>query len=382
MQLVSGKIREKTIKITKNLGVITMNYIGSKKKLLPFLDKCIYEITQNDTFVLMDLFAGTGAVGQHFKQKGHAIIANDLQYYSYVLNKNYIENSQVLHFEGLFSEISELQSMEKAQRAGYVCHYLNQIEGKEGFIYQNYCSGGTANQDYQRQYFSDENGKKVDAIRQKIATWKENKLIKASEYYFLLASLLEGIDKVANTASVYGAFLKHLKKSAQKTFEMKPAYFEYSQQKQQVFNQNIEDIIQKVQGEVLYLDPPYNHRQYAPNYHLLETIAKYDAPILKGKTGLRDYSQQISKFAQKKAVVAAFEHLIQHTKAKFVFLSYNNEGLLKPEEIKKIMCQRGEYGVFEQTYARFKADKDENRSHKADSVNEYLHYLTIKDSPK
>lgn len=354
-----------------------MNYIGSKKTLLPFLEKSIYEVTQNRDFVLMDLFAGTGAVGQHFKKNGHPVIANDLQYYSYVLNKNYIENSQTLLFQHLLEEIPELKSLEQSERANKVCEYLHQIEGSEGFIYQNYCLGGTRGEEYERQYFSDSNGKKVDALRQKIEVWKENKFIDESEYYFLLASLIEGIDKVANTASVYGAFLKHLKKSAQKEFIMTPANFVMSKQKHQVFNYSIEKVIQEVKGGVLYLDPPYNHRQYAPNYHLLETIARYDSPKLKGKTGLREYTQQISKFAQKKGVLEAFKYIIKHAQARYIFLSYNNEGLLGLEDIEEIMSSRGKYGVFSQEYARFKADKDINRTHKADSVNEYLHFVKV-----
>ncbi len=354
-----------------------MNYIGSKKTLLPFLEEVIYQIVPSKAFTLIDLFAGTGAVGQHFKKNGHTIIANDLQYYSYVLNKNYIENSHTLTFKKLEKQLPTLQRVHEAKRAEWVCNYLDTLEGEEGFIYQNYCLGGTQGKEFERQYFSDENGKKVDTLRKQIENWKNTQAINAQEYYFLLTTLLENIDKVANTASVYGAFLKHLKKSAQKPFLMAPAYFEYSTQPHQVFNQPAEQLIHQVKAEVLYLDPPYNHRQYAPNYHLLETIARFDAPTLKGKTGLRDYSNQISQFAQKKAVKAAFEYLISHAQAQYIFLSYNNEGLLSLEDIKQIMSKRGKYGFITKNYQRFKADRDENRQHIANSVEEYLHYVVI-----
>jgi adenine-specific DNA-methyltransferase len=134
-------------------------------------------------------------------------------------------------------------------------------------------------------YFSDENALKCDSIRQKIESWKKDNYINEDEYFFLLASLLEAIDKVANTASVYGAFLKELKKSAQKTMVVKPADFfigdKLYKQEHNVFNKDINDLILQSSHDVVYLDPPYNERQYSANYHLLETIALYDEPNIK-----------------------------------------------------------------------------------------------------
>ena len=255
-----------------------MNYIGSKKTLLEFLEKSIYKVVGSDDFSFLDLFAGTGVVGQHFKKLGHKIIANDLQYYSFVLNKNYIENHKPLKFLKLKREIKDLENTKIEDRKNIVCKFLDNLELKKGFIYENYSLGGTKNKEFQRQYFSDENARKVDTVRQKIEEWKQDNLINDNEYYFLLTTLLENVDKVANTASVYGAFLKKIKKSAQNVFVMTPANFVYNDQEHQVFNDDIEVLIEKVEGGVLYLDPPYNHRQYASNYHLLETIAKYDNP--------------------------------------------------------------------------------------------------------
>lgn len=355
-----------------------MNYIGSKKSLLQFLEESIYHIVDEKDFSFLDLFAGTGIVGQHFKSKGHRVIANDLQYYSFVLNKNYIENHKVLKFVGLESDLENLIHIDYPQRANFVCKFLDNLELKEGFIFNNYCLGGTRNKEFERQYFSDENGKKADTIRVKIEEWKNGDKINDSEYFFLLATLIENIDKVANTASVYGAFLKQLKKSAQQVFLMKPAIFILNDNEHKVYNEDIENLIEKVQGDVLYLDPPYNHRQYAPNYHLLETIARYDNPEIKGKTGLRDYSNQKSKFSQKKDVLKSFENIIQKANVKYIFLSYNNEGLMTADEVKAIMSKRGKYGVFKKEYNRFKADKTENRNHKANSVVEYLHYVECK----
>ena len=355
-----------------------MNYIGSKLSLLNFLETSITSVVGGKKGVFCDLFAGTGAVGKFFKEKGFSVIANDLQYYSYVLNKNYIENHQVLPFKNLFSEISELEKISEESRAQKVCKFLDSIPEKKGFLYKNYSPEGTKGQEFERMYFSQENAKKCDAIRQKIEEWKTEEKISENEYFFLLTTLLENIDKVANTASVYGAFLKKLKKSAQKIFTMKPANFFLNDHEHQVFNEDINELVQKIEGDILYLDPPYNQRQYAPNYHILETISKYDNPKIKGKTGLRDYSEQKSNFCQKGKVLPAFENLISNAKTKYIFLSYNNEGLMTHEEIKNIMSKYGKYGVFTQKYSRFKADKTDNRNHKANEVLEYLHYIEKK----
>ena len=141
------------------------------------------------------------------------------------------------------------------------------------------------------------------------------------------------------------------------------------------YNEDINSLVRIISGDVLYLDPPYNARQYCSNYHVLETIAKYDNPELSGVTGLRDSSEQKSKFCSKRTVVKTFEDLIKNTQFKYIFLSYNNEGLMSLETIKEIMSRYGEYSFFTKEYRRFKADKDENRNIAAYSTTEYLHCL-------
>lgn len=143
---------------------------------------------------------------------------------------------------------------------------------------------------------------------------KTEKHISDNQCYFLLASLLESSDKVANTASVYGA-----------------------------------------------------------NYQLLNTIAKYDNFIPKGKAVLRSYEK--SNFCSKNAVTKSFEELIINAQFKYSFLSYNNEGLMSETEIHSIMSKYGKYNFITTDYKRFKADKEENRNHKAKFTTEYSHIL-------
>lgn len=352
-----------------------MNYIGSKRSLLEFLEKSIDKVVDKKCSVFCDLFAGTGMVGSYFKKKGFSIIANDIQYYSFVLNKQYIENHDPLEFKQLEKDLPRLKIIDIEKKKDFVCEFLSNLKGLNGFIFQNYCLGGSKNKEFQRQYFSDENGMKCDAIRTKIEKWKNDGLINNKEYYFLLATLIETIDRYANTASVYGAYLKQLKKSAQKTFMLKPAELIINDKVHKVFNEDINQIVEKIEGDILYLDPPYNHRQYATNYHILETIAKYDNPEIYGKTGLRDYKNQKSLYCSRTQVKKTFKDLILKAKTKYIFLSYNNEGLMTHNYIKEVMSLRGKYGYFTKEYNRFKADKDKNRKYKSESTTEYLHYV-------
>ena len=354
-----------------------MNYIGSKQSLLHFLDTCITKIIDKKVLIFCDLFAGTGVVGSHFKKKGFSIIANDIQYYSYVLNRHFIGNNKKLLFNQLVTIIPLLKNEAIENRKKIVCHFLSHIKGIKGFIYENYCFEGTP-KNSKKLYFSNENAMKCDAIRQTIEHWKNEAFINLDEYYFLLASLINSIDQVANTASVYGAFLKKLKKSASHSLALKPSTLIINSKKHQVFNSDTNQLIRKIKGDILYLDPPYNQRQYGANYHLLETITKYDSPKIHGKTGLRDYSKEKSLYCQVKKVKEVFKDLILNADFKYIFLSYNNEGLMALDDIKKIMSLRGDYGCFKQLHSRFKADDTKKRNYKSTKTIEYLHYTICK----
>lgn len=330
-----------------------MNYIGSKFKLCDFIYQNITESIKKplNECVFCDLFAGSGAVGRAFKNKVRKLIANDLEYYSFVLNKNYIQNTQKLAIEPIMQD-------------------LNALQGVKGKIYQHYSLGGSKGKAFERLYFSDENAQKIDAIRLEIKRLEQS--ISPDLYFFLLASLLESADKVANTACVYGAFLKKLKKSAKQKMELKAAEYELSPHLQnEVFNENANELIYKIKGDILYLDPPYNAREYGANYHLLNTIALYDDFTPLGKTGLRAY--QKSDFCKKASVLGALEGIIKNANFQYIFLSYNDEGLLGLQEIENLFTKYGNHKVKSKVYQRFKADS--KRVQKQDSTREYLHIL-------
>jgi len=334
----------------------SMNYIGSKHKLSAFIRSTIlHTLSSNGStdlrhLTFAELFGGTGVIARTFKPEVKQVIINDLEPYSYVLSRNYIGNHRPFDFWEMIRE-------------------LNFTPPLKGFIYNHYCAGSGSG----RMYFSDENGTRIDAIRQKIEDWKTNESINEDQYYFLLASLIESADKVANTASVYGAFLKKIKTSARKSLVLEPALFSVNENSHRVYNQDANELIKAIQGDILYLDPPYNERQYGANYHLLNTIALYDDFEPQGKTGLRQY--QRSSYCRSNQVEESFEELIRQAQFQYIFVSYNNEGLMSEQTVADIMSRYGRYELATTRYQRFKADTDENRSHKADSTLEYLHIL-------
>ncbi len=336
-----------------------MNYIGSKKTLLPWIDTTIKSVVGDiSKCVFCDMFTGTAVVGMHFKNKVKKVIANDKEYYSYVLARNYIGNNKPIDYKSLFlNEITNTDS-------------IDYIFDKTGKIYiKGFDSHSKIYQEYSvnRLYFLGYNATKIDTIRNNIEVYKDNPDV----YFFLLASLLESADKVANTASVYASYLKSYKVSASKMMKFEPAEFELSKNTHEVYNEDANSLITKINGDILYLDPPYNEREYGAYYHLLNTIALYDDFEPKGVTGQRPYTK--SNWCKKDKVYNELDTLIKNANFKYIFLSYNDEGLLSLDDIKTIFSQYGKYEVKSQNNRRYKADS--KRVNKKDETIEYLHIL-------
>ena len=324
-----------------------MHYIGSKINLTAFLITEIKNVVGDDlsSMIFCDLFAGSGAVGKAFKNEVKTLIANDLEYYSYLLNYTYLKSSLDL------------------KKCEVYIHKLSGIAPREdGFILLHYTPQA------KRNYFSIENAKRIDAMRLEIEKWFTCKEIDQDLYIFLLASLLSSADKVANTASLYGAYLKELKKTAQEPLLLLPLDFVPSKNSNEVYNQDANDLIGRISGDILYLDPPYNHRQYGANYHLLNTIALYDSFEPKGKTGVRSYVS--SSYCKKSEVYEKFEALIQDAKFTYIFVSYNEEGVMSQAQIQNIMSKYGSYSFVKKEHQRFKSYK----KYKAKTY-EHLHIL-------
>lgn len=351
-----------------------MNYIGSKHTLLPFLNRVYRRVSDGSERVFCDIFAGTGVVGRFFKRQGLKIIANDLQYYAYVLNKAYIEINRTPRFTRLRREYSaEIRDGRAALEgeAEGILSFINDLPRKRGFISRHYGPDGN------RLYYSRENAERADSIRQSIEGWRASGIISEREFFYILCSLLEAIDQVANTASVYGAFLKKFKDTARKPLALKPLELSNHVAGCKAFNKNANELVEEIECDILYLDPPYNHRQYGANYHVLETIAAYDKPALRGITGLRNY--QRSEYCQQKTAREALEHLVRAARTKHILLSYNDEGLLSMGDVTRILSHRGKPKTFRVAYNRFKADN--GRQYKRDSTVEYVHYVRVVKPP-
>ena len=138
---------------------------------------------------------------------------------------------------------------------------------KNGYFYKNYSLGGSS-----RMYFSEENAARIDYFRSQIEDWFSTEKISENEYHYLLACLIESVSLVANTAGVYGAFLKKWDSRALK----KIIFLDVSDGRKaisdvQIYMNKIENIISDIDCDILCLDPPYTQNQYGTQYHLLET---------------------------------------------------------------------------------------------------------------
>ncbi|PID89631.1 MAG: DNA methyltransferase [Bacteroidia bacterium] len=350
-----------------------MRYIGNKENLLPQ----IYEIFQQKNIQgksFFDVFSGTANVSKYFKKLNYQIFSSDLMYFSYVLQKAYICNNEDCQFEKLLKKLNFRNTKLFCSPLEIVVEYLNKIEPQEGFIYQNYTPEPTQHLEKPRMYFSSENGKIIDAIRLKIEQWKRDKLLTENEYFILLACLIETVPFYANIAGVFAAFHKKWDARAIKKMELRTISLFKNNYQNFVFNKNSVDLVSQIKADIYYLDPPYNQRQYAPNYHLLETIAKYDNPTIKGVSGMRDYSEQKSKFCNAKTALQELEKIAKLGNYKYLVLSYNSEGIMPEKDIINALAKNGNIELVEFDHLRFKSNNNGQKKHKK-YIKEQLYIL-------
>lgn len=333
-----------------------MRYIGNKENIL---DKIFLLLEKNcvrgDSF--FDFFAGTTNVSRFFKSKGYRVFSSDILYLSYCLQKAYIENNAPPAFSSLLPTLPvQFGTSLFSRPLDLVVDYLNSIPPVKGFIYNNYTPGGTKDLPRPRTYFIDENGERIDAIRIKIEEWKTSGLIIDSEYFILLACLIETIGYYSNIAGVYAAFQKHWDPRALKTLQLKTIDLINNNRENKAYYADSMGLIEGIDVDILYLDPPYNERQYAPNYHILETIAKYDNPPLRGVTGMRDYSNQKSRFCKMNTALEDLDRIAKTARFRFMVLSYNSEGIMPQDSIISTLRKYGEVKLEQFEYARFKSN--------------------------
>jgi len=362
-QIYSGVVAEGT----RSRGVLPQNrkYLGSKYRLLDFLtDTILSRVPEIDVFV--DLFAGTGVVGNSFRAHASTVIANDLLFSNYVVNRVYLTSSR---------------ATVDLDRVGALIEELNRCTPIQGYVYAGY--GGT--------YFTKYNAARIDAVREAVESIYAEQRCSEQERFVLLTSLLLAVDKAANTVGQYDAFLKHIDNREQadrhlvdnnvhKPLRLRVPEIELiGNDGNEVYNQDANRLIRHLEAEVLYLDPPYNTRQYVDCYHVLENILRWDKPPLHGKTRKFQRDHLKSRYSRKNEAARALEELIEAARAKHIFLSYNSEGIIPENMIREIFSRRGKLEVFSREYSVFGNGAGSSRKR---TLSERIFYCRIAEKKK
>lgn len=329
-----------------------MRYIGNKESMVEEIDSFIESrVESEEPLTLFDAFCGTGAVSDRLKNKFNLVINDNLKWATvYTAGRLYAPSC---HFERLgFDPFA----------------FLNQSDEKvQGFIYKNYAPTESS-----RMYFTPENAARIDYFRKQIEEWHKNKLLSEAEYMLLLASLVESVSRVSNTAGVYGAFLKKWDGRALKPIEfIKPAYNACDSLNIKIYNDKTENIISDVKCDILYLDPPYTQNQYGTQYHLLETLILNDHPSVSKVTGSRPVMPMRSDWSKEYKAHILLDKIIANTTARYIVMSYNNDGLMSKEYIEAVMKRYGK----PETYCCKKISYKKYQNWKSQNHKEHFEYL-------
>lgn len=316
-----------------------MRYIGNKTKLLTFINDIIIEYTKNaDINKFYDLFSGTGSVSNNMKST-YNIVSNDLLKSSYFINLGLLNN--------------------KPELPDNIFDILNNQEC-EGFIYNNYSEMGS-----ERLYFSQENGKKIDGIKKYLYEQYNSNNLTSQQFYYLMYCFIYSIHKVSNTTGVYGAFLKKLQSISKNTIIVEDLPINSTDKTIEVYNKDCIELLNLInENDIIYMDPPYNSRQYSSNYHLLETIVNETEPnikIIKEKESVAGLPDNLlkSKWCSKKTIVEEIEKIAK-SKSKFIFMSYNNEGLITIDNIVNIFEKYGNVIIKKIEHKKYKSNQNSN----------------------
>ena len=320
----------------QRLQIYNRRFIGNKSKLLGFISDIVTEKCGSyQSFC--DIFSGTGAVANHFSRPGVKVIANDILGSSYTSLKCWLGTT----------------AYDTDKITGLINHLNNLKTSGQNYVSKNF--GGT--------YFTLANAKKIGAIREEIETMQITK----EERAILLTSLLYAMDKVANTVGHYEAYRKILD-TTQEMRLMVPDINVQNNQNNKIYNKDANELVKEIECDVLYIDPPYNSRQYGDSYHLLENIVSWEKPKVLGVAKkMEERGHLKSKYCLKSAP-EAFRELILNAKTKHILLSYNNTAETKnsrsnarisDKSILETLRLRGKVEIFERDYRGFTAGKSD-----------------------
>ena len=326
-------------------------YIGNKSKLTKFIKDIVYENCGHiESF--FDVFAGTGSVSHAFNDSEVEIISND-----YLLSNYYALRTFLFHDDSYFESI-----VDKIE-------HLNSLK-PSGSNYFSVRYGGT--------FFTMNNATKIGTIRNSINRIAKNQ----QEKEILITSLMYAMDKLANTVGHYDAYRKEC--DCTKAIKLKPPQFENKNKNRlnRVLREDANKLVKEIHSDVMYLDPPYNSRQYCDAYHLLENLSLWEKPKTFGKAQKMNRDGMKSNYCLKNATIA-FRDLVMNANCKHIFLSYNNTGNLRnarsnarinDKDIIKILEKKGKVRIFESNYKEFTTGK----SHSISDHTERLFWCMVK----
>lgn len=330
------------------LHIENRRYLGSKHKLLPFI-KHITDTYTTDVHSIADVFGGTGVVADMFNKQGKSIIVNDILSSNYISYQTWFSN-QLIDEEKVYNRIVE----------------LNNLNGTYGYVSETFGN----------KYFTLENAKKIDAVREQIDLYDD---LNQRERAFLLTSLLYAMDKAANTVGHFDAYRKRLD-NTNKIYLRMPEYTVNTDN--YIFNDDANKIVRNIYPDLVYIDTPYNSRGYENAYHVLENVIEWKKPKVEGVAMKAvDRAAKSSAYTKVHAPQAFFD-LIEHINAKYILVSYNNmahkgnsrsNAKISNEEIVDILATRGKVSIFETDFNPFTAGKSHISDHK-----ELLYLCTIK----
>jgi adenine-specific DNA-methyltransferase len=346
-----------------------MRYIGNKTRLLPFILRTLQKggIAIGSVH---DAFAGTASVSRALKAQGWRVDSSDLLMSSYVFQRAYVVVDCV---DPLLGDMAK---------------ELAALPPRESFISRHFSptGGQDAGAGEGRMYFTPANAGRIDAAREELESWRKAGKVADDSYYLLLAAIIEGADRVANTAGVYASYMKRWQPNARRSFEISPEVPVKGSQPARAHLMDATDAAKAI-GEVdlLYIDPPYNSRQYVAYYHIPEILARGwsdGPPAIRGKVGLLAGEEGRSQWSHGRRVQKLFSALLSATTAAHALVSFNSEGHLPPETLLALLTKAsadGKVSHFRQRYRRYRADSDRvGRHYHRDIALEHLYMVRLR----
>lgn len=335
-------------------------YLGNKTRILPWLMDVMTGALPRGCAVA-DPMCGTATVSEALAAAGFAVTAAD-----------------ELTFPVLHAKARLLLRAEPpfAGTGGYreALRRLNALPGAGGFFRREYSADGSpANGCAPRAYFTGANAARIDAMRAAIAGWGREGVVTPDEHALLLHDLVLAANDVANIAGTYGYYRSTWNSRALDPIELRPSAFRDVGGGHRVRQGRVEQLAEGLDVDACYLDPPYTKRQYAGNYHLLETLAREDEPEPVGEGGLRDWYGQYSSFCSKRFVAGAFAEVVKRLDVEHLFVSYSDDGLLPAGDLHEILAGRGTVRRFAYPLTRYRS----NGGGRSGDVSEYLFHVRM-----